>query len=77
MVRLKEDGIPIVGFTWYSLIDQVDWDTTLRENNGRVNALGLYDINRKQRPVGAAYQRLIHQWKHMLPTESLALTLGY
>ena len=66
-----------MGFTWYSLIDQVDWDTALRENNGRVNALGLCDINRRKRPVGHTYQRLIQQWKHMLPTESLALTLGY
>ena len=29
MVRLKQDGIPIVGFTWYSLTDQVDWCTVL------------------------------------------------
>ena len=28
-------------FTWYSLQDQVDWDTALRENNGRVNPLGF------------------------------------
>jgi beta-glucosidase/6-phospho-beta-glucosidase/beta-galactosidase len=25
MVRLKQDGVPVVGFTWYSLTDQVDW----------------------------------------------------
>ena len=25
--RLKQDGVPLVGFTWYSLQDQVDWDT--------------------------------------------------
>jgi len=30
-------GVPILGFTWYSLTDQVDWDTALRENAGRVN----------------------------------------
>src|SRR5215469_15913778 len=24
--RLKQDGVPIIGFTWYSLQDQVDWD---------------------------------------------------
>ena len=24
--RLKRDGIPIIGFTWYSLTHQVDWD---------------------------------------------------
>lgn len=59
--RLKQDGIPVVGFTWYSLIDQVDWDTALRENNGNVNAFGLYDIDRNIRPVGEAYQKLIAQ----------------
>jgi hypothetical protein len=32
MLKLKEDGVPIVGFTWYGLLDQVDWDTALRED---------------------------------------------
>jgi beta-glucosidase len=77
MVRLKEDGIPIVGFTWYSLTDQVDWDTALREDNGRVNALGLYDLDRRIRPVGAAYKQLIAQWKDIIPAQSLVLMLGY
>ena len=40
MLRVRQDGIPIVGFTWYSITDQVDWDTALREDNGTVNALG-------------------------------------
>ncbi len=73
MVRLKEDGVPIIGFTWYSLTDQVDWDTALRENNGHVNPLGLYDLDRKIRPVGKAYKKLVEQWRHILPTESLCL----
>ena len=30
--RLKQDGVPILGFTWYSLFQQVDWDTALRED---------------------------------------------
>ena len=34
VLRVRNDGVPIVGFTWYSLTDQVDWDTALRENNG-------------------------------------------
>lgn len=62
LYRLKLDGVPIIGFTWYSLIDQVDWDTALREDNGNVNALGLYDIDRNIRPVGHAYQKLIKDW---------------
>ena len=73
MVRLKDDGVPIIGFTWYSLTDQVDWDTALRENNGHVNPLGLYDLNRKIRPVGAAYKKLVAQWRDILPGESLCL----
>ncbi len=71
--RLKQDGVPLLGFTWYSLTDQVDWDTALREDNGRVNPLGLYDLDRHIRPVGEAYRDLIHRWKSILPTESFSL----
>ncbi|HEY0776805.1 MAG TPA: hypothetical protein VGD56_02445 [Gemmatirosa sp.] len=53
ILRMREEGVPVLGFTWYSLVDQVDWDTALREANGTVNPLGLYDIDRKLRPVGA------------------------
>jgi beta-glucosidase/6-phospho-beta-glucosidase/beta-galactosidase len=75
--RLKQDGIPIVGFTWYSLLDQVDWDTALRENNGRVNPLGLYDLNRQIRPAGVAYRKLIAQWKEVLTDESYGVHINY
>ena len=73
VLRVRNDGIPIVGFTWYSLTDQVDWDTALREENGNVNPLGLYDLDRKIRPVGRAYKRLIEDWKDVLPTNSVCL----
>ncbi len=73
MHHLKLQGVPILGFTWYSLTDQVDWDTGLREDNGTVNPLGLYDLERKIRPVGLAYKKLIEQWRDILPTESYSL----
>ena len=76
MLRLKKDGVPIIGFTWYSLVDQVDWDTALREDNGHVNSLGLYDLDRKIRPVGEAYRGLIMQWREILPTESICLQVS-
>ena len=76
MVRLRQDGIPICGFTWYSLTDQVDWDTALREDNGHVNPLGLVDLNRKLRPVGEAYRRLVAEWRDILPSESLYPPMG-
>ena len=73
VLRVRNDGIPVVGFTWYSLTDQVDWDTALRENNGRDNPLGLYDLDRKIRPVGQAYKKLISDWSDVLPTQSVCL----
>ena len=76
MHRLKQDGVPIIGFTWYSLTDQIDWDTALREKNGRVNECGLYDLNRKIRPVGEEYKRLIGLWRDVLPTETLPARLA-
>jgi beta-glucosidase len=73
VLRVRNNGVPIVGFTWYSLTDQVDWDIALRENRGTVNPLGLYDLNRKIRAVGKAYKQLIADWKDVLPTQSVCL----
>jgi beta-glucosidase len=75
VLRLRNDGIPIVGFTWYSITDQVDWDIALRENKGNVDPLGLYDLQRQIRPVGKAYQQLIADWRQVLPTQSVCLTV--
>jgi beta-glucosidase/6-phospho-beta-glucosidase/beta-galactosidase len=77
MLRLKQDGIPVCGFTWYSLTDQVDWDTCLREDNGTVDPLGLVDLDRNVRPVGRTYQNLIREWQDILPTNSVFLRLNY
>ena len=75
VLRVRNDGIPMLGFTWYSLTDQVDWDTALREPNGTLNPLGLYDLDRNIRPVGTAYKKLISQWRDVLPMNSECLQL--
>ncbi len=72
--RLKHDGIPIIGFTWYSLLHQVDWDSALRNDAGNINELGLFDLNRNIMPVGEAYMTLIENWKEILNEESFGLT---
>ncbi|HWE94900.1 MAG TPA: family 1 glycosylhydrolase [Tepidisphaeraceae bacterium] len=72
VVRLKADGMPMLGFTWYSLIDQTDWDTGLRELNYRTNPCGLFNKQRQPHPVGRAYQELIKQWKPHLPLNSMS-----
>jgi len=73
VLRVRNNGVPIVGFTWYSITDQVDWDIALRENRGTVNPLGLYDLNRNIRAVGKAYKQLIADWRDVLPTQSVCL----
>jgi beta-glucosidase len=57
-VELVAEGRPIRGFCWYSLTDQVDWDTCLREPNDRINSFGLVDLDRRRRPVGDVYGAL-------------------
>jgi beta-glucosidase/6-phospho-beta-glucosidase/beta-galactosidase len=56
---IRQSGVPVVGFTWYSLTDQVDWDIAQREALGNVNPVGLFDLNRDLRTVGLAYQHLV------------------
>ena len=73
VLRVRNDGIPILGFTWYSLTDQVDWDSALRDDAGVVNPLGLYDLDRNIRPVGEAYKQIIEDWRDVLPTQSVCL----
>ena len=73
VLRVRNNGVPIVGFTWYSLTDQVDWDVALREENNRVNPLGLFDLDRNIRRVGTAYKQLIRDWAAVLPTQSVCL----
>ncbi len=59
---IRQSGVPVVGFTWYSLTDQIDWDIALALARGNVNPVGLFDLNRDPRPVGQAYKYLIQMF---------------
>ena len=59
VLKIRADGVPVLGFTWYSLTDQVDWDTGLSEKNNRVIPCGLYDLDRNPRKVAASYRQLL------------------
>jgi beta-glucosidase/6-phospho-beta-glucosidase/beta-galactosidase len=56
---LRQSGVPLVGFTWYSLTDQIDWEVGLSQALGTIDPVGLFDLNRDPRPVGLAYRHLI------------------
>ena len=65
LLRLREDGVPIVGFTWFGLVDMKDWDSALTKIRGNVNPVGLYTLARKQRKVAREYRRLVEEYSHL------------
>ena len=60
---IRQDGVPVVGFTWYSLQDQVDWNIGLSKAVGNILPVGLYDLNRDPRPVAQAYKHLVEMFR--------------
>jgi beta-glucosidase/6-phospho-beta-glucosidase/beta-galactosidase len=56
---LRGSGVPLIGFTWYSLTDQIDWDRAIEQPLGVVYPVGLFDLNRDPRPAGLSYKHLI------------------
>jgi beta-glucosidase/6-phospho-beta-glucosidase/beta-galactosidase len=62
---LRSAGAPIVGFTWYSLTDQIDWDRAIEAPLGIVYPVGLFDLNRDPRSVGLSYKHLIDMHCHL------------
>jgi beta-glucosidase/6-phospho-beta-glucosidase/beta-galactosidase len=65
LLRLREDGVPIIGFTWFGLVDMKDWDTALTKMRGVVNRVGLYTLERKQRKVAREYRRLVQEYSQL------------
>jgi beta-glucosidase/6-phospho-beta-glucosidase/beta-galactosidase len=65
---LHAEGAPVVGFTWYSLTDQMDWDMALRDERNMVNPVGLFDLARRPRPVAATYRMIIRDFAGPLST---------
>jgi hypothetical protein len=65
VARMRDDGIPIIGFTWYGLTDFVDWEGWLQKKDGEVVPCGLYDLNRRPRPVCAEFKKLVREFAHL------------
>ena len=62
ILKMREAGVPVLGFTWYSLIDQKDWDNQLTVKAGSINECGLYDLNRNPRPVAQEYRKILEEF---------------
>ncbi len=66
--RLRADGFPVIGYTWWPVIDHIDWDGALLHQTGHIHPVGIYRLTRERSgaltrsPTGLrdAYQRLIN-----------------
>ena len=72
---IRRGGVHVVGFTWYSLTDQVDWNVALSQPLGNVNPVGLFDLNRDARTVGLAYHHLIGLYGEEMAKDPLIETV--
>ncbi len=45
--QLRGEGVPMLGFFWWPLIDQVDWDGALTHHIGKIHNVGLYKLIRQ------------------------------
>ena len=68
----RDAGLPVMGFTWYSLLDQIDWNSAFSKPMGLINPVGLFDLQRRPRPVAAAYRELVVKFsaESLLPRSS-------
>jgi hypothetical protein len=41
---VRAEGVPVIGITWWGLIDQVDWGTGLRRFRHEIDPTGLYAL---------------------------------
>ena len=46
--RLREEGVPLVGYTWWPCFDNIDWDGALLHHIGKIHNVGLYNLRRQQ-----------------------------
>lgn len=45
--RLREEGIPMLGYFWWPMVDQVDWDGALTHRVGKIHEVGLFNLRRQ------------------------------
>ena len=44
--RLRADGFPCIGFTWWPLLDHLDWDGAMLHQTGHIHPVGIYSLRR-------------------------------
>ena len=60
----KDCAFPVTAYTWFPIIDMVDWEYRLDPVRGKedyIARFGLFDSSRQARDAAAVYERLIKE----------------
>jgi beta-glucosidase/6-phospho-beta-glucosidase/beta-galactosidase len=58
---LVDEGLPIIGYTWFPVLEMIDWSWrtgSSKTEDGRLN-LGFWDLERRENSAAEAYRRLV------------------
>jgi beta-glucosidase/6-phospho-beta-glucosidase/beta-galactosidase len=45
--KLRADGFPCIGYTWWPLFDHLDWDGAMLHQTGHIHPVGIYSLQRQ------------------------------
>jgi len=45
--KLRSEGVPMIGYTWWPLVDHIDWDGAMLHQIGRIHNVGIYQLQRE------------------------------
>jgi len=58
----RADGVPVIGITWWGLIDQVDWGSGLRRRDYEIDPTGLYSLSWTDGRLERMPTRTLERW---------------
>ena len=62
--QVRSEGVPLIGMTWWGLIDQVDWGSNLRRFDYHIDATGLYALEWRGGRLERVPTRALERWLH-------------
>jgi beta-glucosidase len=62
---VRGEGVPVIGITWWGLIDQVDWRHGLRRFNYEIDPTGLYALRWKEGRLVRVPTRALDRWREL------------
>ncbi|MEW6158996.1 MAG: glycosyltransferase, partial [Verrucomicrobiota bacterium] len=46
--QLRAAGVPVIGYTWWPLLDHLDWDGAMLHQVGHIHPVGIYALVRRE-----------------------------